>query len=595
MSALQAVFDCTYTQVSRIQRPNPVRPCAAGMCELPLFLLMTSTTLVTCKPDPWRATGCILTPCVDAIMSRVPPSPPFPMCSPLNMQHYMLEVLTPAWHSGVVSGATTLTLVLTAVHNRLIILVGTNSYQADWIVETSVLVYAQANVDFHAAYRYLAAAPECCTTQVFAACCLDVSVGSASYPSVQPAGVGATVHAKVYIQVRVRAWTPAVTGLVPVVSARGAVVKCLPAYLSPLFQHVYLLVSADGVDVWDNLKADVAAECGSVVHALEGMSASGFAGLTPPPMTLHVPADVPSIVLSLYDSPSLFESGVAVLQSLVSSATLSDWFMRMETQPTCRTSVVCVGYWMAKSRHLTLGVNHAAASAQQVAVWRDMLMHRHLLMAEMEGLVFDLCMQGHTLDSLPPYFHPATFCDDPQGAGYLTMLYLLQWRQTLKRFLEVAHERVHELPGASQMLPLLAHFRVGILVQAPGVTPCKSTHRMCANEHSFFINLSGHDVLNMHSKSTLQQQRAEDRNVVVAYFMGQALNLLGDVLCPGDAKRAVAVLTEGYFAALKPKSMLNLAKLYERMQGMARKFRQEVCSLKQAQQGRSKGKRKIDE
>lgn len=560
--------------------------------------MFCTATYLSCKPDPWRSTGCILTPHPDALNTDVPLLGT-QAWSGEDPQVVLVNTLTTVFqhHAHKVK---VMLLVLTVVHHRLVIVTGTDLRAEEAGVEmfeTGLTQYAECAHHFQRAYQLLVSGSESTSVQVFAAFCPDVSVGSASFPVVYPAGPGLTIHHRSHVSVRVRNWVTPLPGFIPIVDLNGCILKCVAASLSPLFHHVYLSVATTGA----TLAGDVEHEISAVVRSLESMSQAGFAHVPPTPLLLPGSDSTAesSHFFSCVDPPSLLGDASGLLRALVSAPSLAEWVAQVEMDAAqgAHMSLVSAGYWVAKVRHLTLGVRCHTEAFDLVQRYRGALNHTSHVVTELEGLVFDLMCQGLTLDAVPPYFHPSTFCDDVHGAGYLTMLYLLQWRQTLQRFIEVAQERSLEFTEMSPgLLSSLTHFRVGVIVQGPHCTPVKSMHRVLPGEqHSFLINLSGHDVLNMHSKSTLQQQRAEDRNVVVAFFIGQALQLLGPLLCPSNSAHGSAILTEGYFAALKPKSLSNLAKMYERMQGMARKFRQEVCALKQLQQGRAHRKRKSDE
>lgn len=560
--------------------------------------MFCTATYLSCKPDPWRSSGCILTPHAEVLVDAAPLFAPASVHDP---QVVLVETVTNVFQAVAASGAKVVMLILTVVHNRLVVVSGTDLVLGTGeLHETGLLLYSDCGNHFQRAYQLLVSGSECSSLQVFAAYCPDVSVGSASYPVVFPAGPGLTIHHRTHVSVRVRNWVSPLPGFVPIVDMNGWILKCVPASLSPLFHHVYIAIAtASGT-----LTTDMENELLEVVQSLESMSRAGFSTARPVVFTTDALALESSHFLSCADPPSLLSESTGVLRSLCHAPSLAEWVAQTEAQVAqgAHVSLVCAGYWLAKVRHLTLGVRCQAEAGEVVQRYRAALPHMTHLVSEMEGLVFDVLLQGVTLDAVPCYFHPSTFCDDVQGAGYLTMLYLLQWRQTLQRFIEVAQERSLELTElCPDLLPSLAHFRAGVIVQGAHCTPIKSVHRFLPAaagtraQHSFLINLSGHDVLNMHSKSTLQQQRAEDRNVVVAFFIGQALQLLAPLLCPSNCSHASSVLTEGYFAALKPKSLTNLAKMYERMQSVARKFRQEVCALKQLQHVRSNRKRKGDE
>jgi hypothetical protein len=243
---------------------------------------------------------------------------------------------------------------------------------------------------------------------------------------------------------------------------------------------------------------------------------------------------------------------------------------------------------MAKARTLVHLRPHEQDELK--ATLRDALETPLKVLTVSDGIVFDLLLNNMSLHELPSYFHPLHLLDDAEGVGFYTMLYLLQWRNTLTRLIEVVGERSREFgEGAAASL---ATFRTGLLVQPGEGVVVKSVHRIVDSTHCFFINLGNRDMFELGGRNCLQQQRAEDRNVVVAYFFGEALKLLTPLIQSDNCAHVAAVLTEGYMASLKPKCMTNLGKVYERTQHLVRRIRQEVICVKQAEGGVERVRRK---
>lgn len=224
---------------------------------------------------------------------------------------------------------------------------------------------------------------------------------------------------------------------------------------------------------------------------------------------------------------------------------------------------------------------------------------------ECDGFIFDVLLRGSpvpTLASLPPEWHPSTYFT-AGDAGFLSILYLLQWRSTVQRFLELAVEANFASATTHQPLlrTLLAHFRVGVLWEsagpAPSFAPTCSEVRVTAEEqqHIFFFNPSRESMMlrplvNASTSAdwlvvgSLQTQYAKERDSVVAFFMAQALALVARVVrscspaAPASALPSIESVLVGMY--IGSQQDVDLKHTYKQWQRVVREFRQTIPSRK---------------
>jgi hypothetical protein len=189
---------------------------------------------------------------------------------------------------------------------------------------------------------------------------------------------------------------------------------------------------------------------------------------------------------------------------------------------------------------------------------------------EVDGLIFDMLLQGVAEVDVPVEWKPEMYYT-AGDSGFLTVLYLLQWRSTLHRFIELA--RLAEMDGNGTVLPALNAFRVGILQTT---LPNQSAHRVTpAGVHIFFFN-PARDAMNLCAEDggaerkwevagSLQTQCAKVRDSVVAFFVSQAVALLGPLLQPVDPSAAAAKLVGMYLGSLQDKDLRHTYKDWQRM------------------------------
>ena len=553
------------------------------------------------RQDAWCKTRFILYPVSHTVLRTVAPLPYVPYITNEEAQDVLIEAVAAVMHAACMNHAEYVTLVLTAVHDTTVLLCGSNlppgigtlTPPPGGLVEGSASgTHAIVNLNFRPSCNHLASLFHAAVSFVLATCesravqlmncyatyCTDLFHASVciALPSPMQPGVLLTVIDNVQVCVRSGHVLPDV---VPVLSLAGTVLTFRRRKLSPLFAHVYLRVEMD-VSV---------ATMDRVLNQVTGTLslAAPHAPLAPAPASLPDALPGSEKVVSCFAESSLFASLVYCLRNFCAGVdTVSD-VLTHYPRPSVDLPIAVKAVMMAKARSLVHLHTHEQDSVKSDL--RAALETPLDTLRVCDGIVFDVLLHNTSLENIPSYFHPTALVDDAEGVGLYTVLYLLQWRFTLTRLVEVIGERSHELRCDAASF---ARFRTGLLVQSPGCVLVKSAHRVVDGTHCFCINLGNRDMFQLGGKNCLQQQRAEDRNVVVAYLFGEALKLLAP-LVQGDAQvNVAAVLTEGYMAALKPKCFTNLAKVYERTQHLVRRIRQEVTLVRQAESGIDRARRK---
>lgn len=551
---------------------------------------------IAVRQDAWSKSRCILYPVSSAVVQAVTSKDSVPYMREDDAQELLISAIASVLAAVTHNGVSFITLVLTEVHNSMVLLCGSNlSESCGTLYPWPPLVVAQSGTHavidlncrnssnmadmFQRAVWFCFQATEMMPVTCYAAYCSDPFTAAVcmDMPPLHPPGV--VIQTVGNVDVCVRSAT-AVPHVVPVLDSSGAVLYGRRANLSALFSHLYLRV----------LPTVTMAEVDNVLRMFGtvGVPHSLAPTLTNKPMrTQLVGAET---VMSCFSPPTVFFELVDALRAFTGPSSISE-VLTQYTRPTTQLPLSVKGVMLAKARALV----HLRYQEQEdaKAVIREALESPLTVLPVCDGIVFDLLLHNLSMDGVPTYFHPLHFLNDAEGVGFFTMLYLLQWRNTLTCLVQVAHTRLDELGrGVVETLRTLQTFRTGLLVQPPVETMVRSVHRMVDDTHGFFINLGNREMFELGSRNCLQQQRAEDRNVVVAYFFGEALKLLSPLLQPEDSAHVAAVLTEGYMASLKPKCATNLTKVYERTQFMVRRIRQEVTSVRQAEGGGERHKRR---
>ena len=231
-----------------------------------------------------------------------------------------------------------------------------------------------------------------------------------------------------------------------------------------------------------------------------------------------------------------------------------------------------------------------------------------LSLRECDGFIFDIllkergCSISSSISTLPPEWNPRKFYLTGD-VGFLNMLYLLQWRSTLQRFIQLAI--IADMDGTSVMLSTLINtFRVGILIESAGAVSGQnavtgqnavfSDIRVVGDHHLFLFNPSRSTmVLKPYTKTgeevmtsdwvvsaSLQTQCAKQRDSVIAFFIAQAVSLVTRLLCENRklaASDVSSVLIGMYLASLHD---VDLKHSYKHWQRVVRELRQSIPNKK---------------
>ena len=314
---------------------------------------------------------------------------------------------------------------------------------------------------------------------------------------------------------------------------------------------------------------------------------------------LH-PADVlfdkSTVLAECTDLFSLFEP---IKQVLLSLALCADPLAWVQTLVDSGNSLV----W-------AIGIRRARDIVQRQISQSDLLARLNdasLCARECDGFIFDILFC-----SPPPGASTATLCESlpsewsPQefyvvgDSGYLSMLYLLQWRSSLQRFIELAVTA--NIDGTQGLLSgLLTSFRVGILWDFNTDTPPvqsyvrEVTTATGQKNYIFFFNPSPASMILKPYNSTnykdtvspdwivlgsLQTQCAKQRDSIIAFFTAQAVSLVSkliDSVTGGGNTSTPCALVGMYLGSLH---RVDLKHTYKHWQRVIRELRQSIPSKK---------------
>ena len=240
---------------------------------------------------------------------------------------------------------------------------------------------------------------------------------------------------------------------------------------------------------------------------------------------------------------------------------------------------------------------------------RNRLRDESLSFRECDGFIFDMLFQGgHDVSTnfiLPGEWNPTTFYQSGDS-GFVSMLYLLQWRSTLQRMIELAV--IANIDGTRGILTnLLNTFRVGVMWgSTTGDSPpsvfadirlIKSTSG--ESQYAFFFNpsrvsmiLKPYNKLNVKDvlssdwvvTASLQTQCAKNRDSVIAFFIAQAVSLMTKLLfsvIEGDrvenSRNVSSTLIGMYLGSLHD---FDLRHTYKHWQRVVRELRQSIPTKK---------------
>jgi hypothetical protein len=405
-------------------------------------------------------------------------------------------------------------------------------------------------------------------------------------------------------------------GLVPVVDAHGFVVELVKMSSD---MALAATVASDGYwvrvnprdgacDVFSDVRNDCLlkeqyfSELRWLLNTKTTASSSLFAlSRAPPPASTSTEQ-----LISCTDKEwSLYSEIVSSLRELVLFSGSGSAPSPSRSSSTTTTNPLVSAVVLRRTRDLT----HRVITAMDL---RRRLDDACLSVRECDGFVFDVLLRGSpsppALDSLPPEWHPKTYYTSGD-AGFLSILYLLQWRSTVQRFLELALTADFASSVAHQPLlrSLLAHFRVGILWESStssSLPTCSDVRVTDDAEHIFFFNPSRESMLlkplrqpsSSQSASlepdpvssewvvtgSLQTQYAKERDSVVAFFMAQALAVVTRVVRSCSSSSLARVSVESVLVGMYIGSQqdVDLKHTYKHWQRVVREFRQTIPSRK---------------
>ena len=306
--------------------------------------------------------------------------------------------------------------------------------------------------------------------------------------------------------------------------------------------------------------------------------------------------DKSTVLVECMELSSLFEPIKQVLSSLALCADPLAW---VQTLVDTGNSLV----W-------AIGIRRARDIVQRQISQSDLLARlsdASLCARECDGFIFDIlfCSPPHgasasTLcESLPPEWSPQEFYA-VGDSGFLSMLYLLQWRSSLQRFIELA--LTANIDGTQGLLSgLLTSFRVGILwdfnTESPPVQSYVREVLTASGEKNyiFFFNPSSSSMILKPYNSTnykdavspdwivrgsLQTQCAKQRDSIIAFFTAQAVSLVSkliDSVAGASSGNTACALIGMYLGSL---NRVDLKHTYKHWQRVIRELRQSIPSKK---------------
>lgn len=252
---------------------------------------------------------------------------------------------------------------------------------------------------------------------------------------------------------------------------------------------------------------------------------------------------------------------------------------------------------------------------------QNRLRDESLSFRECDGFIFDILVHGgrdvSTKLILPAEWNPTTFYRSGDS-GFVSMLYLLQWRSTLQRMIELAV--IANLDGTRGILAnLLNTFRVGVMwggTTVDSTPPIFSDIRLIKStsgelQYAFFFNpsrvsmiLKPYNKLNVKDvlssdwvvTASLQTQCAKNRDSVIAFFIAQAVSLMTKLLfsvMEGDgvenSRNVSSTLIGMYMGSLHD---FDLRHTYKHWQRVVRELRQSIPTKKRRGFGCSDSRRR---
>lgn len=348
--------------------------------------------------------------------------------------------------------------------------------------------------------------------------------------------------------------------LLPILSASGMLLGLRRIVKSAVFTSLCVYMSVEAQLDANTLLPEAQAELNQLVDSI---SASAKA------LSVQRPATTDRVLYRAHGPTTLYTELMAelsVLTGVRDVATHVQNVMESETINPLVKAAVAQRAVAVQQRRMTQSKLASLLSVPQDAV------------REMEGLCFDVLVNSGQEASLPLEWQQDKFYT-AGDAGFVSMLYLLQWASTVSRFMQLA--RSAQLPTSSTCLP--AYYRTGIVWDGDG-GQCQSVHHVDTDgTHLFLFNPARAamtlcpetvlDSVEWRVDGSLQTQSARARDTVVSFFIAHAVHLLAPLFMPHDPMQAALILHGMYAGAIQ---VDDLRHNYKNWQRVVRELRQQV-------------------
>lgn len=354
-----------------------------------------------------------------------------------------------------------------------------------------------------------------------------------------------------------------VNALLPVLSPTGTLLCMRRIVKSPAFTSLCVYMTPDAQQDDHTLKAEANMELNQLIDSICASA-----------KTLLVPRATPAhrVLYPAHGANTLYQELMQELHLLVGARDVgahAQNVMESESVNSLVKAVVSQRAATILQRRTTQAKLSAALSLPSEAL------------RELEGVCFDVLMEQGCESSLPLEWQQDKFYT-AGDAGFVSMLYLLQWHSTVARFMQLAR--------AAQLSTLLlpAAYRTGIVWVGEQVEGQHGGQGSCHfvdadNTHLFLFNPARAcmtlcpdgvlDTVEWRVDGSLQTQSARARDTVVSFFIAHAVHLIAPLLMPHDPMQAALVLHGMYAGAIQDD---DLRHNYKQWQRVVRELRQQV-------------------
>lgn len=350
------------------------------------------------------------------------------------------------------------------------------------------------------------------------------------------------------------------TSLIPVLSASDALLSLRRIIKSPLFASLCVYMTEDAIaDDQFSLRPEAQIELNQLLDTVSGSAKS---------LVLQSHAPESDRILYRADAETtLYPELVSELQALAAASDIATHVQNVMESETVNPLVKAV-----VSQRGTIIMQRRMSQAKLASL----LSVRTETLRELEGLCFDVLVESGHHASLPLEWQQDKFYS-AGDAGFVSMLYLLQWHSTVSRFVEIA--RAAQYP--TSFIP--TSYRTGIVWQGEN-THTQSCHYVDADgTHLFLFNPArasmmlcpeaALDSMEWRVDASLQTQSARARDTVVSFFIAHAVHLIAPLLAPPNPMQAALVLHGMYAGAIQDD---DLRHNYRNWQKVVRELRQQV-------------------